>query len=290
MGKRIGFGDYIREAFNARPFGLLIPPNWIALGVFALLGIKVDPGFLVLGAGLELGYLFALANNSRFQRLITGKALLEEERQELARTATKVKTLSPESKRRFELLRAKCDSVLAHYQGGKRGDGVLLATHAESLNRFVWIFLQLLLTREGILNLAREGKLSRETQSRLEGQARDLERQLKGDDLRPELQRSLEGKLAIVRQRIDNLSEGEKKLEYVESELSRIEQQVELLREQTVLSRDSDALTTQIDVVGASLGDTAEWIKTQRSLFAATEDLADQPPVLLSRARQTLEE
>ena len=77
MGKRIGFGDYLREAFNARPFGLLIPPNWIAPGVFALLGIKVDPGFLVLGAGLELGYLFALANNSRFQRLITGKALTE---------------------------------------------------------------------------------------------------------------------------------------------------------------------------------------------------------------------
>ena len=35
---------------------LVVAPNWIGLGAFALLG-AINPGFWVLGAGLELGYL-----------------------------------------------------------------------------------------------------------------------------------------------------------------------------------------------------------------------------------------
>ena len=46
-----GFGDYVREAFNARPIGMFVPPNWIGLGLFGLLGI-INPGFWLIGAGL----------------------------------------------------------------------------------------------------------------------------------------------------------------------------------------------------------------------------------------------
>ncbi len=286
MGKRNGFRDYIRAAFNARPGGMLVPPNWIGLAVFTLLGLKVDPGFLVLGAGLELGYLFALATNGRFQRLVNGKTLLVEREQAMAQIAQRVKGLSPDSQRRFEFLRVKCDAVLSSYAAQGGTGEALLDSHATSLNRFAYIFLQLLLAREGVLNLAREGKLSRDTQAKLESQVKDLERQLAAGDLAPELARSLEGKREILRQRIENLSEGEKKLQYVESELSRIEQQVELLRERGAIARDSEGMGSQIDLVGASLGDTADWIRTQKSLFDTTTDLAEEAPPLLARARQ----
>ena len=64
-----GFSDYIREAFNARPIGMFVPPNWIGIGAFALLGL-VNPGFWVMGAGLELAYLGILSTNPRFQRYV----------------------------------------------------------------------------------------------------------------------------------------------------------------------------------------------------------------------------
>jgi hypothetical protein len=67
MAAKPGFFDYVAAAFNARPFGMFVAPNWIGLGAFGLLGM-LNPGFWVIGAGLELGYLLTLSTNPRFQR------------------------------------------------------------------------------------------------------------------------------------------------------------------------------------------------------------------------------
>src|SRR5687768_3690177 len=62
--------SYVKAAFNARPFGMPVPPNWFMLAAFGLLGYFVDPGFLLIGLGLEGVYLWALASNARFQAAI----------------------------------------------------------------------------------------------------------------------------------------------------------------------------------------------------------------------------
>ena len=72
MASKPGFAKYVTAAFNARPFGMFVAPNWIGLAAFGLLGMT-NPGFWVLGAGLELGYLFLLATNERFQRTVTSR-------------------------------------------------------------------------------------------------------------------------------------------------------------------------------------------------------------------------
>ena len=66
MAGKPGFFRFVSAAFNARPFGMFVPPNWIALAATGLLGLA-EPGFWAIGAGLELGYLLLLANNERFQ-------------------------------------------------------------------------------------------------------------------------------------------------------------------------------------------------------------------------------
>ena len=65
--------DYLREAFNARPIGMFFAPNWAMLAGFGLAGYLHDPGWLVLGTGVELGYLLLLGTNARFQRFVAGK-------------------------------------------------------------------------------------------------------------------------------------------------------------------------------------------------------------------------
>lgn len=285
--KSKGFLDYVRAAFNARPAGMFIPPNWLGVGLAALLGLFVNPGYLVLGLGLEFGYLFLLATNGRFQRFVDGKHLLELQKEERARALARIRRLGPDSQKRLARLQQKCEAVLESQTSGSRTDQALVEQHAESLNRFAWIFFQLLLTREGILSLEQEGKFAPESRRRLLLEVQSLEDQLGDPGLSPDLSRSLSGKLEIVRQRLQNFAEGEQKLQYVESELSRIEQQVELLRERALIQRDSSTLGAQIDSVGSSLGDTADWIRTQRSLFDTTEDLAEDPPPLLARLGRT---
>jgi len=53
MASKPGFFDYVSAAFSARPLGMFVAPNWIGLAAAGLLGV-VNPGFWVLGAGLEL--------------------------------------------------------------------------------------------------------------------------------------------------------------------------------------------------------------------------------------------
>jgi hypothetical protein len=63
--------DYVIAAFNARPSGMFVPPNWIGLGAILLLSL-VEPAFLLLGVGLELGYLNVLSSSPRFRRVVDG--------------------------------------------------------------------------------------------------------------------------------------------------------------------------------------------------------------------------
>src|SRR5438552_1778824 len=66
--------SYLAAAFNARPLGMPIPPNWFGLAAFALLGAFVDPGFWLIGAGLEGLYLWLLAANARFRNVVDATA------------------------------------------------------------------------------------------------------------------------------------------------------------------------------------------------------------------------
>ena len=70
-GKR----SYLAAAFNARPFGMPVPPNWFVLGAFGLLGAFVDPGFWLIGAGVEGLYLWVLSRNPRFRTAIDAESV-----------------------------------------------------------------------------------------------------------------------------------------------------------------------------------------------------------------------
>ena len=66
--------SYLAAAFNARPFGMPIPPNWFAIATIALLGAIINPGIWLIGAGLEGLYLWALSRNERFRAIVDGES------------------------------------------------------------------------------------------------------------------------------------------------------------------------------------------------------------------------
>ena len=47
------FWTYLKAAFNARPFGMFIAPNWIGLAAIGLLGLT-NPGFWLVGAAMGM--------------------------------------------------------------------------------------------------------------------------------------------------------------------------------------------------------------------------------------------
>jgi hypothetical protein len=283
---KLGLGDYFRAAFKARPMGMFVPPNWIGLGAFGLLGI-LNPGFWIIGLGCELGYLWWLGTNPRFQRLVDGGQALDERRRWEQRLYQSLTKLPPEDQQRFRSLQKRCESILEQQAGGA-GVSQGLEEQGEGLGRLVWIYLRLLLTRESIRKILQESTKTHEEPAQMETRIRKIEEQLKETSISEDLRKSLSGQVEILRQRLEKKREAAVKLEFLDAELTRIEQQAELLREQAVLSTDPETVSQRIDQVTATLGGTNQWIRDQQKIYGAMEDLlADPPPVVVPGQKES---
>ena len=280
MAAKPGFFDYITAAFNARPIGMFVAPNWIGLAAFGLLGIT-EPGFWVLGAGLELGYLLMLATNKRFQNTVASKPLDAARAEWNQRIQRVLGKLSPEDRRTYDALADRCRSIIDLQLHGAAEPPDGLETQADSLGRLSWMFLRLLLARRTIGTVMGGAQNDAELQRKIAA----LERQQTQPGLSEELARSLGGQLEILRQRLHQRTDGDRKLAYLEAEIDRIEQQVELIREQAAMSTDPELLSRRIDEITATLGTTGQWIRDQQQVFGAMEDLLTEPPPLSPDAR-----
>lgn len=276
---KTGFWDQVRAAFNARPIGMFVPPNWIGIAAFGMLGL-LNPGFWIMGLGLELAYLGTLATNKRFQRTVVASQEVEERRQWQTRVDELVQQLSTESQRRYRNLESRCGSVLEHQQRSAVIPSGLEA-QGQGLGRLLWLFLRLLLTRQAIERIVYESAAGTlEEKSQLEDRIKRLETQLAGNSVGEELRRSLAGQIDILKQRLQKRTEAREKMIFLDAELTRIQEHVELIREQAILSTDPQILSSRIDQIAASLDGTNQWIREQQQIYGATEDLLSEPPSL----------
>src|SRR5262245_1915278 len=282
MAAQPGFLQYFTAAFNARPFGMVVAPNWVGLAAFGLLGLA-NPGFWVLGAGLELGYLLLLSTNERFQRTVTAKQMPVAVADDwTARIGKALLALGEHERRRYQAVAERCRSVLDIQARQSSTDLVGLEPQSDGLARLTWMYLRLLLARQAIERV--QGEAS--TQD-LPAALKRLEQQLAGVQQNAELRRSLEGQIDIVRQRVAHRAEAERQMAYIDAELARIEQQVELIREQAALSTDPESLSRRIDEIATTLSGTSQWIRDQQQILGAMDDLLiESPPPTIGRAKE----
>ena len=284
MAARPGLMDYLTAAFNARPLGMFIPPNWVGVSAFGMLGL-LNPGLWLVGAGLELGYLFWLIHDPRFRRLVDGGVLGETQREWQRKIADQVSRLGSRDRAKYQALEARCLAIID--QQGQAGSHDGLDAQADGLSRLLWIYLRLLQTQQSI---SRIGEGDAGESERLVQRAKELDQQLKGQAIGEDLRKSLAGQLDIVQQRLVKRREAGEKLAFVTAEIERIEEQVELIREQAMLAADPQVVSQRIDEVAATLGGTSDWIRDQQQVFGQVEDLLSAPPPLLAakaRGRQT---
>ncbi len=279
MAAKPGFLDYVAAAFNARPMGMFVAPNWIGLATFGMLGV-LNPGFWVLGAGLEVGYLLTLATNHRFQRTVSARPLSASRGEWNDRINRLTGRLQADDRERHEALAARCRGIidLQTHGGAEIPHGI--ETQADSLGRLSWTFLRLLVARATIATVVADDEAGV-----LETRVKALEREAADESAPSDLRRSLSGQAEILNQRIAQRTEARHKLAFIDAELARIEEQVELIREQAALSTDPELLSRRIDEIAATLGGTGQWIRDQQQVYGAMEDLLTEPPPLSVDAR-----
>lgn len=272
-----GSRSYLAAAFNARPFGMPVPPNWFGIAAFALLGAFVNPGLWLIGAGLEGLYLWALSRNPRFRATVDADGKGEDW---VARYNALSYHLDEDARSRQDSIETRAREII----------DLLSRTGATEMQKsdvrqMAWLHLKLLAARASILQVINAA--DREKRSLEEQEHRVIER-LSAATLGDELKRSLEQQLEVLRTRRAGHADAQRRRELVDAELERLRQQVSLVREQALLATDEHSVASSLDALSASLNEANRWLKDQRELFAGLEGLADEPPPkdLLQRTPQ----
>lgn len=276
--KRSFFG-YLRAAFSAKPFGMFVAPNWIALAAFGVLGLT-NPGFWLVGAGLELAYLLGLASNGRFQQVIDRRATDGSEAEWKARMEAMVRRLTDTDQARYVAFVSRCRTILDQF-AQQDPSGSTVKVQGENLSKLIWVYLRLLLARRAMSRVLKEPTLG-ETQE-IEHRLAEVRARLADPAMGEDLRKSLSSQAEILEQRVAQRREGREKLDFLEAEILRIQEQVELLREQAALSTDAEGLSARLDEITGSLGGASQWISDQQKLYGSLDDLLDEPPPAAAR-------
>ena len=259
--------SYLAAAFNARPFGMPIPPNWFGVAAFALMGALLHPGLWLIGLGLEGLYLWALSHNQRFRATVDATAGVSD------------------STSRYQELLASLDSTAQSAQYSVEREaaeivGLLQRTDAhgsqiDDVRQMAWLHLKLLTARAAFLEVITASERERQALDQQEKQCRD---RLAAGDTDEELRRSLEQQLQVINARQDAHRDAKRRRELVDAELGRLRQQVSLVREQALLTTDENNMGQSLDALSASLNEANRWLKDQRELFAGLDSFTDEPP------------
>jgi hypothetical protein len=230
-----------------------VPANILALCAFAIFGF-VEPAFWLLGMGLETVFLFALASNARFQKVVDAQALQLSEGDAEAKRLALIRELPPDSQKRIAGLTRQCAKVLDVYRNLQAEDFVV-GTNEEALRRLEWLYVRLLVGRYH-LAASNEG-----TDRDLMKKIADLEADLKDGEETEALRQSKSATLNILKKRLANLRRKDLTLQEIDSDLTRIENQVDLILENATIQGKPQTISTDIELAsdlvgGAAFGDS----------------------------------
>lgn len=254
-------GRYLWSAFNARPLGMPLPPNWLALAAVGLLGAFISPGFWVLGAGLELAYLGLLASSKRFRNAVdAGEVRVDPAEQRYESTLAQ---LGDSQRQRQQRIEGRAREVLQLLSRSP-----LMASHADSLEQLVWLNLRLLVAGQALSVVV---DTAAQDSAELQRQEEQIDQRLAASDLGDELRRSLEQQKQVIDARQAAHAEGLRRKEHVDAELQRIDQQIALIREQTLLATDEEQIGTALNALTSSFNEASRWLNDQRDLLGVLE-------------------
>jgi len=286
-----GMKDYLREAFLFR-WNMLL---FLGGAVGAVLTPVPDLLLPLVGAA-ELTYLAGLVSVPRFRAAIDAK--IHAARQGAPVAGPKVPAVSlvtmlgglPSAERaRFERLHARCLEMRKIAAGvrGAAGDqtGSAEDIRTPGLDRLLWLFLRLLLSRTAL-----DRFLKTMDEKEITAKPEDLRKSLTaaqtgGDD---RVIRSLQDSVASAELRLDNFGRAKKNAEFVSIELDRIEGKIQALAEMTVNRQDPDFLSNQVDSAAESMRQTEKAVSELQHLTGLGDELEEPPAILESDLREVL--
>ena len=258
--------SYLAAAFNAKPLGMPIPPNWFGLTAFGLLGALINPGLWLIGAGLEGLYLWWLSKNERFRATVDATSGFTDSNAKYESLLARLDSSAQSSQYEIEQEAAEIVALLqrSDAHGSQIGD----------VRQMAWLHLKLLAARAAFAEVVEVADRERKKLDEQERRCRERLAATVDDELR----RSLEQQIEVIKSRLAAHADAKRRMELVDAELGRLRQQISLVREQALLITQEGNMAQSLDAVSASLNEANRWLKDQRELFAGLDNFTDEPP------------
>jgi len=216
-----------------------VPVNLLGVLGVAILGVA-EPALWLLGAGLETTFLFGLAFNHRFQKVVDASHLEIREGDAEQKRKNLINQLPVESQRRVLELERTCDHVLEIH---RQADDLAVDTNREALNRLEWVYLKLLVAHHNLISMG-----ARESEAQLAKKVADLEAELRNPVESEALRHSRSATLTILKERLANVRRRQESLAEIDSDLTRIEAQVQLIVENASMQGKPQTISTDIEL------------------------------------------
>jgi len=279
MAHGAGMVEYLKRAFLYR-WNLLL---FLGGAVAAALTPWPD-ALLPMLLAAEVAYLGALVSRPKFRDAIDAQVHKE------AQTTTRqsgaagnesligiVNSLPPQSRQRFEVLRARClemKSIARGVESQSESSSENLSTPA--LDRLLWIFLRLLVSQQGLDRFLRSTNAA-EIRARIE-EAKTKLNSVAAQEER--FKHSLEDSVAAQELRLENYKKAGDNAEFLRVELDRIEAKIQALVESSVNRQDPNLLSSQIEGVAASVQSTEAAIRELQQITGVVDQMQEPPAIL----------
>ncbi|MBC7897663.1 MAG: hypothetical protein H7066_19755 [Cytophagaceae bacterium] len=280
---RRGFGYYIKRALVEKwNLGLLAA----AVG-FSVLSPMPD-ALLPIVVGLEGLFLLGMAGNSRFRQAMDAEDAKGNRAASDVSSAQAyvqlVERLDQKDRSRFRQLVMHCQQMQRLASGVQGGSGPADAMRSSALDRLLFFYLRLLVTRESLTTFLAQSDIE-DLRAR---RARVAEQLSAAEASREErLRASLADTLSDLDTRIANVEKSLKDAKYLEIELERIEGKAQALAEAAITRQDPTELAAQVtaftDTLKLSEDVEARMVSLQGLELAST----DAPAILSSNMLRT---
>jgi hypothetical protein len=258
MAAKASFLSYVKSAF-------LWHWNLLAVGAgvfFSFLSRRPDM-FLPLVSAIELLYLGMLSSNPRFRKAVDARRAAVPLAPDQSQLLSKIRnSINPNAWGRFVALQNRCrtlQNLSQQIQGPDVQDKPLQEIHTESLDRLLWMFLQLLYSLDAL-----DRYLAATNRNDLELSIIESEKQIekaKAEKRDEKLIRALEDKHETQHQRLQNYERTRDNRDLIGVEIDRIEQKVSAISEMAISSRDSSEIGAQVDGIAAGISATEDALR-----------------------------
>lgn len=260
------WGKYLWRAFNARPFGMFVPPLWFGLAAAGLAGAFISPPLFLIGVGLTAITTGLIAASGRFRQLVDAT----ERGPAVDTRSLLIAKLDSEARARQSLLDRQCDELQRVLEGAKAGE-----EHIRGIWQLAELHLRLLAARSAAAAVT-SGE-AKDIKKQLTGQIEALNKRLAASDIDADLREALDDQGRILAQRLAMQNEADRRLALVDAELDRIREQLALIREQALLTSDPAAIRRSVDSLAAFLNESGRWLQDQEKLFDGLDFMSEMP-------------